>query len=360
MNVVDSVKDIIVSLNEDPETEAKLQMLRKEIAREYVKKLKKEKPDILITVAEDKVLDYLIDDWFTDQFHDAAVGKMIDVMSWFSGELKEFREKLNSASTEDELIVLKSQIGVGEEPKENQWSSVTEENQWSSVTEENQWSSVIEENQWSSVIEENQWSSVIEENQNIDNGDGMEEAKELSQSSQFNTFNHLDSWLVVSREKKENLWRVEGFDVAKIHSAPARKNPKTWVTLCAATAKFNAQKFGLTFPSGNAWDASTSKPIEQEYRASLPISKKEERPNWNWKPLSIADFDAMKDVNVADIYPDSKSKYGHRAVAFRDQTGEWMVLDPYIKVPWTDATEPKKLEDYMKIRKVFKGHFYAV
>lgn len=324
MNVVDSVKDIIVSLNEDPETEAKLQMLRKEIAREYVKKLKKEKPDILITVAEDKVLDYLIDDWFTDQFHDAAVGKMIDVMSWFSGELKEFREKLNSASTEDELIVLKSQIGVGEEPKENQWSSVTEENQ------------------------------------NIDNGDGMEEAKELSQSSQFNTFNHLDSWLVVSSEKKENLWRVEGFDVAKIHSEPARKNPKTWVTLCAATAKFNAQKFGLTFPSGNAWDASTSKPIEQEYRASLPISKKEERPNWNWKPLSIADFDAMKDVNVADIYPDSKSKYGHRAVAFRDQTGEWMVLDPYIKVPWTDATEPKKLEDYMKIRKVFKGHFYAV
>ena len=324
MNVLDFVKDIIVSLNEDPETEAKLQMLRKEIAREYVKKLKKEKLDILITVAEDKVLDYLIDDWFTDQFHDAAVGKMIDFMSWFSGELKEFREKLNSASTEDELIVLKSQIGVGEEPKENQWSSVTEENQ------------------------------------NIDNGDGMEEAKELSQSSQFNTFNHLDSWLVVSREKKENLWRVEGFDVAKIHSAPARKNPKTWVTLCAATAKFNAQKFGLTFPSGNAWDASTSKPIEQEYRASLPISKKEERPNWNWKPLSIADFDAMKDVNVADIYPDSKSKYGHRAVAFRDQTGEWMVLDPYIKVPWTDATEPKKLEDYMKIRKVFKGHFYAV
>ena len=342
MNVVDSVKDIIVSLNEDPETEVKLQMLRKEIAREYVKKLKKEKPDILITVAEDKVLDYLIDDWFTDQFHDAAVGKMINVMSWFSGELKEFREKLNSASTEDELIVLKSQIGVGEEPKENQWSSVTEENQWSSVTEENQ------------------WSSVTEENQNIDNGDGMEEAKELSQSSQFNTFNHLDSWLVVSSEKKENLWRVEGFDVAKIHSEPARKNPKTWVTLCAATAKFNAQKFGLTFPSGNAWDASTSKPIEQEYRASLPISKKEERPNWNWKPLSIADFDAMKDVNVADIYPDSKSKYGHRAVAFRDQTGEWMVLDPYIKVPWTDATEPKKLEDYMKIRKVYKAHFYAV
>lgn len=324
MNVLDSVKDIIVSLNEDPEIEAKLQMLRKEIAREYVKKLKKEKPDVLITVAEDKVLDYLIDDWFTDQFHDAAVGKMIDFMSWFAGELKEFREKLNRASTEDELIVLKSQIGVGEEPKENQWSS------------------------------------VIEENQNIDNGDGMEETKELSQSSQFNTFNHLDSWLVVSREKKENLWRVEGFDVAKIHSAPARKNPKTWVTLCAATAKFNAQKFGLTFPSGNAWDASTSKPIEQEYRASLPMSKKEERPNWNWKPLSIADFDAMKDVNVADIYPDSKSKYGHRAVAFRDQTGEWMVLDPYIKVPWTDATEPKKLEDYMKIRKVFKGHFYAV
>ena len=188
----------------------------------------------------------------------------------------------------------------------------------------------------------------------------MEEAKELSQSSQFNTFNHLDSWLVVSSEKKENLWRVEGFDVAKIHSEPARKNPKTWVTLCAATAKFNAQKFGLTFPSGNAWDASTTKPTEKEYQSSLPASKIEERPKRNWSPLSISDFDAMKGVNVADIFPDSKSGYGHRAVAFRDKNGERMVLDPYIKVAWIASTEPKKLEEYMKSTKVFKSHFYAV
>ena len=68
----------------------------------------------------------------------------------------------------------------------------------------------------------------------------------------------------------------------------------------------------------------------------------------------------MKDVNVADIYPDSKSKYGHRAVAFRDQSGEWMVLDPYVKVSGTKSTDPKPLKDYVEERPVLKAHFYAV
>ena len=166
---------------------------------------------------------------------------------------------------------------------------------------------------------------------------------------------------ISSEEKKENLGNVEWFDVNKIESCPARKNPKTWVTLCAATAKFNAKDtFWLKLPSGNAWDASTARPIDWDYKESLPKGKEEERPNRSWNPLTIQDFDAIKGVNVADIYPDSKSGYWHRAIAFRDQNGEWMVLDPYIKVSGTESTDPKPLKDYVEKRPVLKAHFYAV
>ena len=127
MNVLDSVKDIIVSLNEDPETEAKLQMLREEIARKYLENLKKEKPDIFITVAEDKVFDYLIDEGLLDQIHDAVVGKILETMSWSARELKELRERLKTASTQEELDNLKNQIWSESTSSENQESMQSRE-----------------------------------------------------------------------------------------------------------------------------------------------------------------------------------------------------------------------------------------
>ena len=278
-------------------------------------------------ISEDIVVDYLLDEGILDQIYDTFVGKILDSMSWSAEELKEFRKKLSSAYTQKDLADLKSQIWLESSSAENQESTQGRE-------------------EW--VLNTENWGRT-----------NSEESMRSPQLGRANKISYI--WpLVSSSEKKENLWKVEGFDARKFHSGPARKNPQTWVTLCAATAKFNAQKFGLTFPSGNAWDASTSKPIEQEYRASLPAFKKEERPNSTWAPLSIADFDAMKDVNVADIYPDSKSKYGHRAVAFRDQSGEWMVLDPYVKVSGTKSTDPKPLKDYVEERPVLKAHFYAV
>ena len=326
MTLFEAVKDLMEFANEDPEVTKALQSLKRDIAKDYVARLKEKNPAFFLMISEDIVVDYLLDEGILDQIHDTFVGKILEIMPWFARELKEVKEWLKSASTQEELARLKYKIWLESTSAENQESA----------------------------------DNVSQWNHDFENWD-RKESEEKLRSSQSGSFNKHWVWSFASfAEKKENLWKVEGFDATKFLSDPARKNPQTWVTLCAATAKFNAQKFGLTFPSGNAWDASTSKPIEQEYRASLPAFKKEERPNSTWEPLSIADFDAMKDVNVADIYPDSKSKYGHRAVAFRDQTGEWMVLDPYIKVPWTDATEPKKLEDYMKVRKVFKGHFYAV
>ena len=127
MNVLDSVKDIIVSLSEDPETEAKLQMLREEIARKYLENLKKEKPDIFITVAEDKVFDYLIDEGLLDQIHDAVVGKILETMSWSARELKELRERLKTASTQEELDNLKNQIWSESTSSENQESMQSRE-----------------------------------------------------------------------------------------------------------------------------------------------------------------------------------------------------------------------------------------
>lgn len=325
MTFLEAAQDMFSSImdkSDFSETSENLLTLKKELAEEYIKKMEKEKSDLFLSIGRDSVVDYLMDEGFTDGIHDAVVEQALNSLSWLSWDLKNFREKLNNAATEQEIADLKNQILTPSIESESQFQESESTPQDPDLTSEKE-------------------SSTLE----------AANSGETEKS---------DTRVISSSEKKENLWNIEGFDATKIQSSPFRKNPKTGVTLCAATAKFNAQQFWLTFPSGNAWDASTTKPTEKEYQSSLPASKIEERPKRNWSPLSISDFDAMKGVNVADIFPDSKSGYGHRAVAFRDKNGERMVLDPYIKVAWIASTEPKKLEEYMKSTKVFKSHFYAV
>ncbi len=325
MTFLEAAQDMFSSImdkSDFSETSENLLTLKKELAEEYIKKMEKEKSDLFLSIGRDSVVDYLMDEGFTDGIHDAVVEQALNSLSWLSWDLKNFREKLNNAATEQEIADLKNQILTPSIESESQFQESESTPQDSDLTSEKE-------------------SSTLE----------AANSEETEKS---------DTRAISSSEKKENLWNIEGFDATKIQSSPFRRNPKTGVTLCAATAKFNAQQFWLTFPSGNAWDASTTKPTEKEYQSSLPASKIEERPKRNWSPLSISDFDAMKGVNVADIFPDSKSGYGHRAVAFRDKNGERMVLDPYIKVAWIASTEPKKLEEYMKSTKVFKSHFYAV
>ena len=325
MTFLEAAQDMFSSImdkSDFSETSENLLTLKKELAEEYIKKMEKEKSDIFLSIGRDSVVDYLVDEGFTDGIHDVVVEQALNSLSWLSWDLKNFREKLNNAATEQEIADLKNQILTPSIESESQFQESESTPQDPDLTSEKE-------------------SSTLE----------AANSEETEKS---------DTRVISSSEKKENLWNIEGFDATKIQSSPFRKNPKTGVTLCAATAKFNAQQFWLTFPSGNAWDASTTKPTEKEYQSSLPASKIEERPKRNWSPLSISDFDAMKGVNVADIFPDSKSGYGHRAVAFRDKNGERMVLDPYIKVAWIASTEPKKLEEYMKSTKVFKSHFYAV
>lgn len=325
MTFLEATQDMFSSImdkSDFSETSENLLTLKKELAEEYIKKMEKEKSDLFLSIGRDSVVDYLMDEGFTDGIHDAVVEQALNSLSWLSWDLKNFREKLNNAATEQEIADLKNQILTPSIESESQFQESESTPQDPDLTSEKE-------------------SSTLE----------AANSEETTKSA---------TRAISSSEKKENLWNIEGFDATKIQSSPFRRNPKTGVTLCAATAKFNAQQFWLTFPSGNAWDASTTKPTEKEYQSSLPASKIEERPKRNWSPLSISDFDAMKGVNVADIFPDSKSGYGHRAVAFRDKNGERMVLDPYIKVAWIASTEPKKLEEYMKSTKVFKSHFYAV
>lgn len=322
LEVAQDMFSSIMDKSDFSETSENLLTLKKELAEEYIKKMEKEKSDLFLSIGRDSVVDYLVDEGFTDGIHDTVVEQALNSLSWLSWDLKNFREKLNNAATEQEIADLKNQILTPSIESESQFQESESTPQDPDLTSEKE-------------------SSTLE----------AANSEETTKSA---------TKVIPFSEKKENLWNIEGFDATKIQSSPFRRNPKTGVTLCAATAKFNAQQFWLTFPSGNAWDASTTKPTEKEYQSSLPASKIEERPKRNWSPLSISDFDAMKGVNVADIFPDSKSGYGHRAVAFRDKNGERMVLDPYIKVAWIASTEPKKLEEYMKSTKVFKSHFYAV
>ena len=166
-------------------------------------------------------------------------------------------------------------------------------------------------------------------------------------------------------ENKDNLdvdsnilkWNTSWWvDVSEIKSLPFYKNTGTGVTWCSATARLNWSNFGLQLPRGNAFDA-WAKTLDTTIR-TIPEEKKNERPRSFWQWQSIDSFNIGEDVNFADIYLSSSSKYGHRAVAFRDLSWDWYVLDPYTKVNWILDDRPKKMSDYMKVRKVVKANFY--
>ncbi|MDR0650000.1 MAG: hypothetical protein LBG59_00920, partial [Candidatus Peribacteria bacterium] len=70
-----------------------------------------------------------------------------------------------------------------------------------------------------------------------------------------------------------------------------------------------------------------------------------------------ADFSSLApESNFADIYTTSKSHYGHRAVAFLNQSDhKWYVLDPYTHKKNTD---PIPFTEYHKQRTIIQANFY--
>ena len=143
----------------------------------------------------------------------------------------------------------------------------------------------------------------------------------------------------------------------EIQSYPYYKNRRTWWTWCSATAQMNWKNFGIDLPKWDAYNAWI-KPWKRCI-CSIPENKKNKKPSKNRPSLKVQEFKSVQQsANFADIYVESKSNYGHRAVAFRDSTWQWYVLDPYIRVNWKLDNSPKKIEDYILSRKIVKSHFY--
>lgn len=111
MTFLESAKELVTSVVNDKETSEDLLTLKKELAEEYVQKVEKEKSDVFLSIGRDVVVDYLVDeDGIWDAFNDAFIGKAMESLSSLSGDFKHFREKLNNASTQEDLASLRNEI----------------------------------------------------------------------------------------------------------------------------------------------------------------------------------------------------------------------------------------------------------
>lgn len=144
------------------------------------------------------------------------------------------------------------------------------------------------------------------------------------------------------------------FDPSKIVSS--KYEVRRGTTMCSRTAYKNGRTFWVNLPQGNAYNASAAKPLDtQHYIGTVPEGKASSRPgNW-WARLSTETITSNDNVNFADIAVSSKSKYGHRAVAFKWTDNDWYVLDPYRT--WR-STKPVPMEDYASKNKILKAHLY--
>lgn len=177
----------------------------------------------------------------------------------------------------------------------------------------------------------------------------------------------LDLWNDVSSSDTETLnddieTKQHVFcwvNVNDIKSEPFAKNSKTWVTRCSKTARYNWENFGLNLPTGDAYKAWKLPLVTTKKTLPEDKNKIKQKPQSSWDWIKIWDFKSITEWNFADIYTDSKSKYGHRAVAFKDDGWQWYVLDPYTRVNWRLDNSPKKLENYLKAKKIVKAHIYT-
>lgn len=144
--------------------------------------------------------------------------------------------------------------------------------------------------------------------------------------------------------------------ISEIKSEPFQRNSKTWVTWCSKTARCNWRNFWISLPSWNAYDA-WKLPWKDSIQ-TIPSNKINKQPKNSWNWIEASAFKSIIRWNYADIYTTSKSWYGHRAAAFKDDNWQWYVLDPYSRVNWRLDNTPKKLEDYLNTRKIVKAHIY--
>lgn len=136
------------------------------------------------------------------------------------------------------------------------------------------------------------------------------------------------------------------------------QNEETDNYCCSKTARLNGKKFWLNLPKWNAYDVWALQP--KNSIATIPYDKTNIRPTSNRRKITLSQFNWIEPkANFIDFFAESKSKYWHRAIAFRDKTGQWYVLDPYIPINWKLYDTPIKLNTYLSLwRKIVKAHLY--
>ena len=144
--------------------------------------------------------------------------------------------------------------------------------------------------------------------------------------------------------------------IDNIKSEPFERSGKNGITRCSKTARNNWKNFNINLPRGNAYDAWKT-PWKDSVK-TIPEDKTNEKPLNSWSWIDASSFASLGKWNFADIYTNSKSNYGHRASAFKDDSWEWYVLDPYTRVNWKLDNSPKKLKDYLSVRKIVKANVY--
>ena len=176
----------------------------------------------------------------------------------------------------------------------------------------------------------------------------LEELKRWTDTSTPNTTNTSTIGSTSTETTSESIetWNHTfcGSSVNNIESEPFQRNSKTWVTWCSKTAYDNWKNFGLRLPSWNAYDAGKKPWVD--CIQTIPANRRNDQPQKSWGWINASAFRSIGKWNYADIYVESKSNYGHRATAFKDDSWQWYVLDPYTRVNWRLDNSPKKLENY--------------
>ncbi len=119
---------------------------------------------------------------------------------------------------------------------------------------------------------------------------------------------------------------------------------KITMTYCSRTAHNDAGRiFHKPLPAGNAIDVQ---------RGYGPVGDKK-NPDGSIALSVREDIKSLSpEANFADVFTGSKSKYGHRCLAFK-KDGNWMILDPYTRINGQLTNNPIPLDRYPReIRKV--------
>ncbi len=303
--------------------------LKKEAAGRIIEKMKEiNKDDELLSDSSkrDLIIDYLIDDKEEkfDNVKDIILWIIIQLKSNLIEELKSIREEIQKIDTKERLINFEKEFM---EKMNNWWkkqetaSTSTETEQTDQNTPKDEETESWKSDNWKESWKENKWKK--------------------------------DEW----KDKKDNLWKKniwKGFDASKIQSNPFEKSP-SGITLCSKTARKNGKMFGIQLPSWNGKEAVHKPPKDKEHFITSTSKQKNNNSCINLEKI------APNNANFADLSIESNTKnwrrYGHRAVAFLDESWHRRVLDPYYHSKWK-KTNSMSIDEYPKWKNIEYVNFY--